>query len=602
MSSNRDAADLWLGKITLKNELMRREVLRQQECPKRHSSMNTGSRIYFNISRNHEQPADFESQDDQEVDEEVTEANDGVEAKGSEAVASADAPAAPVAAATSTAAPAAAAHAVTDAEQQPADNDPNHSTAHLEKKKTSEGVGADVAASKEEEEGEEEEFEEESEAEAEEYEEDYEDEDEQAYEYDEEEEEDEDEEAGTEGKTDFLDDDFEAPVKKDSLEEELEKEMEALALAKMEETVEVVQEEEEEEEETEEDIIRDLKIELEEAEEDRNQVELMIDFYEHRLAHGCLIKNIASKGGNPKKESDVSKRVKVVVGTQATLASLFGNNAEEGDDILQTRFQQLLKLLDKTKKDFAESTTKLNAEINEEIQLNRSYAKQVEDEINGFNSHRRRVAESAVFVENNRIIDMKEIERHEQVENIRRQEILKLRLRNIFLRNALAEKEAEVKTGINYEEMEQMLMQNQLLQNRIEQKAINNERVKGNLMRRVACITHVRQKAEMMMEDVSVLTTESNSLDHSIQRLKEDLTHLRKIKDICRKRLEGQRRDNGLLGQDSLMRDMETQHDEAQMQERLLQALVDRTNALNEETSQMQETIKALEVQNSLRS
>ena len=56
------------------------------------------------------------------------------------------------------------------------------------------------------------------------------------------------------------------------------------------------------------------------------------------------------------------------------------------------------------------------------------------------------------------------MESHEHAEEFRRREIVKLRFRNIFLRNALNEKEAEVKHGINYEEMEQMLLQNQLLQ------------------------------------------------------------------------------------------------------------------------------------------
>ena len=57
-----------------------------------------------------------------------------------------------------------------------------------------------------------------------------------------------------------------------------------------------------------------------------------------------------------------------------------------------------------------------------------------------------------------------ELESHEHAEEFRRGEIIKLRFRNIYLRNALNEKEAEVKQGINYEEMEQMLLQNQLLQ------------------------------------------------------------------------------------------------------------------------------------------
>ena len=59
-----------------------------------------------------------------------------------------------------------------------------------------------------------------------------------------------------------------------------------------------------------------------------------------------------------------------------------------------------------------------------------------------------------------------ELERHEQAEAGRRSEILRLRYKSIFLRNALAEKEAEIKTGINYEEMEQMMLQNQMLQSK----------------------------------------------------------------------------------------------------------------------------------------
>ena len=35
---------------------------------------------------------------------------------------------------------------------------------------------------------------------------------------------------------------------------------------------------------------------MDELEEDRNEVELMIDFYEHRLAHGCLLKGLGTKG------------------------------------------------------------------------------------------------------------------------------------------------------------------------------------------------------------------------------------------------------------------------------------------------------------------
>jgi len=269
----------------------------------------------------------------------------------------------------------------------------------------------------------------------------------------------------------------------------------------------------------------------------------------------------------------------------------------DGSEVLQARFRKLFKMLGKTKREFADNSAKLNAQITEEIGKHKTMQKTVEDEIRAFNTNRRKVAETALFVQNNRIIDLKEVERHEQAEAGPRAEILRLRYKNIFLRNKLAEKEAEIKTGIDYEEMEQSMMQNQTLQDRVDQKTVTNERVKGNLMRRVACITHVRQKTDMMLDELSGMNTQCKSLDLAIQRLKEDLTHLRKTKDYFRKKLEIQRRDNGILGQDSLLRDMEDQFDGEERQSRMLQTLVDRTNAFNAETARLHGVIRTLEAQ-----
>jgi len=399
----------------------------------------------------------------------------------------------------------------------------------------------------------------------------------------------------TEEKADYLDlDDFEAPKKLDSLEEMYQKEMEIAAeAAKGPITVEA--EEEEEPQETDEDIIRDLKCELDELEEDRNEVELMIDFYEHRLAHGCLLKGLGTKGRGTDDGGPVRPKDEPSTGLLEKL-----HEKEEGENFLQTRFNQLLKQVDKTRMEFAENLEKLRTDINGEIQTHKWLTHEVNDEIKEFNNHRRNIAESAIFVDSNRVIDMKEIERHEQTEEIRRQEIWRLRLRNVCLRNACMDKEAEVKTGINYEEMEQIMLQNQLLKNRIEQKAVNNEKVKENLMRKIGCITHVKQKTDMHLDELSNLTSECQTLDMTIQRVKEDLTHLRKVKDHFRKTLEVQRRDNGVLGQDSLLRDMENQFDSEDEQQQTLKTLVERTNAIDEETSQYQEMIKALEILESL--
>ena len=73
---------------------------------------------------------------------------------------------------------------------------------------------------------------------------------------------------------------------------------------------------------------------------------------------------------------------------------------------------------------------------------------------------------------------------------------------------------------------------------------------------------------------------------------------LRKTKDYFRKKLEIQRRNNGILGHDSLLRDMEDQFNDEEHQGRLLQSLVDRTNALNAETAHLHQIIKTLEAQN----
>ena len=53
--------------------------------------------------------------------------------------------------------------------------------------------------------------------------------------------------------------------------------------------------------------INQFRCELEELNEDRAQIELMIDFYEHRLAHGCYIKNLAA-GKGPEEQAKGPER------------------------------------------------------------------------------------------------------------------------------------------------------------------------------------------------------------------------------------------------------------------------------------------------------
>ena len=69
------------------------------------------------------------------------------------------------------------------------------------------------------------------------------------------------------------------------------------------------------------------------------------------------------------------------------------------------------------------------------------------------------------------------------------------------------------------------------------------------------------------------------------------------MKDHFRKKLETQKRENGILGQDSLLRDMEDQFDSEESQERLLQSLADRADAYNAETAKLLEEIRALEAE-----
>ena len=69
------------------------------------------------------------------------------------------------------------------------------------------------------------------------------------------------------------------------------------------------------------------------------------------------------------------------------------------------------------------------------------------------------------------------------------------------------------------------------------------------------------------------------------------------MKDYFRKKLETQKRENGILGQDSLLRDMEDQFDSEESQERLLQSLADRADAYNAETAKLLEEIRALEAE-----
>ena len=56
-------------------------------------------------------------------------------------------------------------------------------------------------------------------------------------------------------------------------------------------------------------------------------------------------------------------------GRATTTLTAFLQERDEGDDMIKMRFQQLLKMMEKTKKDFADTAAKLNGEINDEIQV-----------------------------------------------------------------------------------------------------------------------------------------------------------------------------------------------------------------------------------------
>jgi hypothetical protein len=156
-----------------------------------------------------------------------------------------------------------------------------------------------------------------------------------------------------------------------------------------------------------------------------------------------------------------------------------------------------------------------------------------------------------------------QIELIENQENRREEELEKVRLRNIGLRNLqkkldnLLRSREQLAEDLHMIDFEQLKIENQTLNEKIEERNEELSKLRRKKTMTVQVLTHIREKLRFIAKSNEVLRVQTKSLDDVIGRLRNVVTSFKLERDSIRLENKELRAKQGFATSDLLLMDYE---------------------------------------------
>ncbi|XP_004093093.2 coiled-coil domain-containing protein 96 [Nomascus leucogenys] len=174
---------------------------------------------------------------------------------------------------------------------------------------------------------------------------------------------------------------------------------------------------------------------------------------------------------------------------------------------------------------------------------------------------------------------LREVEQIQALEDKKEKEMSAVRLENIQLKQSLVHFETRMRTqedltqGLLLIDFEQLKIENQTFNEKIEERNEELLKLRNKLTNSVQVITHVKEKLHFMDTENACKKTQLAEIEAQVALGRDILTKTKQAR-------EGLRTDNirlnqkcGLLGKDSLLRDLEEKVDKTELLHRRLESL-----------------------------
>lgn len=190
------------------------------------------------------------------------------------------------------------------------------------------------------------------------------------------------------------------------------------------------------------------------------------------------------------------------------------------------------------------------------------------------------VAKGAVNSRSGKPLAPKDIEQYISSEKKKEEEVIAVRLENIKLMNKLKKRETQLKQkeeladGLHLIDFEQLKIENQTYNEKIEERNEELLKLRKKITTTVQVLTHVKEKLQFVQAENAGQRDKLKLVEFDVAKKRDILSRTKQARDHLRIDNVKLRKKCGLIGQESLLRDLEVRKDD--------------TESLNDEIEQLQ--------------
>ncbi|VDO54487.1 unnamed protein product [Schistosoma margrebowiei] len=184
-----------------------------------------------------------------------------------------------------------------------------------------------------------------------------------------------------------------------------------------------------------------------------------------------------------------------------------------------------------------------------------------------FTEFKYNVGKKAINTRTGKPISSKELSSMFTTEKNKEAMVREVRLENIKLRNQLSKVEAllkskdELSEGLHLIDFEQLKIENQTFNQKIEERNEELNKLKQKISNTVQIITHIREKLQAVLDSNACQKKILDSIDRDLSLNKDNLTKIKKTRELLKNENDKLRRSCGLLGRNALLLNYEDSFD-----------------------------------------
>ncbi|XP_055877742.1 coiled-coil domain-containing protein 96-like isoform X2 [Biomphalaria glabrata] len=235
------------------------------------------------------------------------------------------------------------------------------------------------------------------------------------------------------------------------------------------------------------------------------------------------------------------------------------------------RYLKYMAQLEDLRRQYQQEKVNYNQQIEDLKEKCQERKEKVDMERRKFIEYKQDVAMHAIFGRSGKPIPPKDIEQYIASEAKKEQEVVNVRLENIKLKNKLKKKEQQLKSkeeladGLHLIDFEQLKIENQTYNEKIEERNEELLKLRKKITSTVQVLTHLKEKLQFVQGANTEQKSELQEVEASLAQSRDVLSRTKQARDALRIDNQKLRQNSGLLGNEPLLRDFESQKDEASL-------------------------------------